>query len=103
MQVKPMEKPWSLRLAGRIKPQGRDYDIYRWTQKFQTEGLTLAVRAELRQLLTPCITVREAFRFGSSGQQQEGDEKIRDFVDWDLQLKSDAANSILQDLRPKES
>lgn len=101
--VKPMEKLWRLLLAGRIKPQGRDYDIYRWTQKFQTEGLTLAVRAELRQLLMPCITVREAFRFGTSGQQQEGDEKIRDFVDWDLQLKSDAANSILQDLRPKES
>jgi hypothetical protein len=100
--VKPMEKLWRLLLAGRIKPQGRDYDIYRWTHKFQADGLTLALRAEFRELLTPCITVREAFRFGSTDRKQEGEEKIRDFVDWDLQLKSDSAYSLIQDLRSKE-
>ena len=59
-----MRTLWRLLLTGRVKSPGdADFDLYRWRGRFKRDGLTTTLRMELRELLTPRVSMREPFRW----------------------------------------
>jgi hypothetical protein len=94
-----MRRLWRLVLTGHIKGMGRDFDLYRWRERFKRDGLTTTLRLELRQSLAPRITLREPI--GSYGDDHGSSQpvRIKDIVDWDVVLSTDYVHLNLRDLR----
>src|SRR5690554_1665597 len=60
-----MRTLWRLLLTGRVKSRIHEFDFYRWRDRFQRDGLTTTLRLELRQMLMPCVSLREPFQWPS--------------------------------------
>lgn len=95
-----MRKLWRLLLNGRIK--SRVHDLYRWREQFKQDGLTVSVRLALREALTPCVSLREPFRWGSESEDCGESDDIKSFVEWEIELASHHAHSALRDMRKDE-
>lgn len=99
-----MRTLWRLLLTGRVKARRGSFDLYRWLEHFNRDGLTASVRLALREALTPCIALREPFRWPSEADEgDEGDEpkRIKDLVEWELELATNHVHSELRNL-PKD-
>jgi hypothetical protein len=94
-----MRTLWRLLLSGRVKPRWRDLDLYRWKDRLKRDGLTATLRLELRDLLAPKVVLKKPFRWGD-GDTGSADEptRIKQVVDWELELAADHVNSALRDL-----
>ena len=96
----PMRTLWRLLLNGRVAAKRQlNFNFHLWLGRFESDGLTVTLRLELRDILTPRISLREPFP--SSGLQDVADEpeRITDLVDWDIVLSSDDVHSALDQLR----
>jgi len=89
---------WCLLLTGRVKSWVRDFDLYRWRHRFERDGLTTTLRLELRETLTPRVSLREPLRWPSEDEDSHKTERIKDLVDWEIVLSADHIHSSLRDL-----
>lgn len=96
-----MRTLWRLLLTGRVKSWRRDFDPYRWRDRFKRDGLTATLRLELRETLTPRISLREPFRWSAENGESGEPERIKDLVEWELVLSTDHVHSSLRDM-PKD-
>lgn len=96
-----MRTLWLLLLMGRVKSRSRSFDLYRWRAHFKRDGLTSSVRLALREALTPCISLREPFRWSTDGEEDDEPKRIKDLVEWELELASDHVESGFREL-PKD-
>lgn len=96
-----MRTLWRLLLAGRVKSQLRDFDMHRWHDRFTLDGLTATLRLELREMLTPRVSLREPFRWPAEDGESHEPERIRELVKWEIVLAIDHVHSSLRDL-PKD-
>jgi hypothetical protein len=92
---------WRLVLANRVKSRFRDFDLYRWSDRFRTDGLTTILRLELRDALTPRVSLREPFAWPSDDGDTGEPERIKDIAEWDIVLSTEHVQSALGDL-PKD-
>ena len=67
---KRMRTLWGLVLADRVKRLGPDLDLHRWRGRFERDGLTTTLRLELRDLLSPRVSLRAPF--GWAFDEDEG-------------------------------
>ncbi|MYH15287.1 MAG: hypothetical protein F4149_08940 [Gammaproteobacteria bacterium] len=95
-----MRTLWQLLLAGRVKSRG-DLRPYGWLGRFKRSGLTTSLRLELREMLTPRISLRPPFRWPAEGGEIREPERIKDIVEWDIVLSADHVHSFLRQ-PPKE-
>lgn len=93
-----METLWRLLLSGRVKSPWRDLDLYRWADRLKLEGMTMLMRLELRELLTPKIMLNKPFRWNEDTSDTGTPENIRSIVDWTIVLASDDVRSTLKEL-----
>lgn len=96
-----MRTLWRLLLTGRVKTLRRDFDIDRWRDRFARDGLTTSVRLELRETLTPCVSLREPFRWTADKGERREPEQIKELVEWEIVLSTNHVHSSLRDL-PKD-
>jgi hypothetical protein len=92
---------WRLLLSGRVKSPSRDLDLYRWKDRLKRDGMTIALRLELRELLSPQIALKKPFRWPLNSEETEetGDpERLKQLVDWELVLATDHVYSSIKDL-----
>ena len=54
---------------------------------------------ELREILTPRVTLRERFRWPDERADSGAPECISDIVDWELTLSTDYVHTVLHDLQ----
>ena len=94
-----MRTLWRLMLAGRMRSPSSTLDIYQWRNRFERDGLTAALRLELRHLLTPRISLGEPFPLGGGREDRSEPERIEALVDWRIVLSSDDVHPALHDLR----
>ena len=94
-----MRTLWRLMLAGRMESPSPTSNIYQWLRRFGRDGLTAALRLELRALLTPRISLREPFHWNEDREDPGESERIEELVDWDIALSADHVYSALRDLR----
>jgi len=90
-----MRKLWGLFLAERIKSPWRDLDLYSWLERLKRDGLTASLRLQLRELLSPVVSISRPFRF--SEDQDVSAKHLRDLVNWELVLVSDHVRSTLSE------
>lgn len=60
-----LRRIWDLILAGRLKSNKRRIDFYGWADRLSESGITPEMRAELRDMLRPCIVLRKPIKFPS--------------------------------------
>lgn len=96
-----MRTLWRLLLNGHVKSRVFGLSLYRWRDQFRHDGLTASVRLALRETLTPCLSLREPFRWSGTDEENEEQDRIRDLVGWEVVLASDHVHSGLRDL-PKD-
>lgn len=92
-----MRTLWRLLLTGRVKSRLRDFDLYRWRDRFKRDGLTATLRLELCEMLTPRVSLREPFRWPVEGESREP-ERIKELVEWEIVLSTDHVHSSLRDM-----
>jgi len=97
----PMRTLWRLLLTGRVKSWLRDFDLYRWRDRFERDGLTATFRLDLRETLTPCVSLREPFRRRAEESDGYEPKRIKELVEWEIVLSADHVHSSLRDL-PKD-
>jgi hypothetical protein len=93
-----MRTLWRLLLTGRVKSWRRDFDLYRWRDRFKRDGLTATLRLELREMLTPRVSLREPFRWPAEDGEARKLERIKELVEWEIVLSTDHVHSSLRDL-----
>ena len=91
-----MQCLWNLLLAGRMRSSWRERDIYGWTHRLKSDGLTLLKRLELREILAPRIALRRALDLSWNGSEVSGEiaddrDAVNRVIDWELVL---AANHV---------
>ena len=96
-----MRTLWRLLLTGRVKTRVHDPDLYRWCERFSRDGLTTTLRLELRAKLTPRVTLREPSRWPSDDDNRDEPERIKDLVDWEIELPTKHIHTSLGNL-PKD-
>ena len=96
-----MRTLWRLLLTGRVKSWLRDFDLYRWRERFKRDGLTTSLRLDLREMLTPRVSLREPFRWPAEDNESRDPERIKELVEWEIVLSTDHVHSSLRDL-PKD-
>jgi hypothetical protein len=93
-----MQTLWRLLLTGRVKSPWNESDLYRWMDRLKRDGLTATLRLELRELLSPKVTLKKPFRWGVEEEGTEEPTRIKQIVDWELVLTADHVHSSLHDL-----
>ncbi len=92
-----MRTLWRLLLAGRLRSPTHRSRLYEtnWFDRIAQDGITPSLRMELREILTPCVTLREIFRWEGDSPDSSEPSHLRDLVDWELVLSSDHVHSAL--------
>lgn len=96
-----MRTLWRLLLTGRVKSWIRDSNLYRWRDRFNRDGLTTSLRLELREALTPLVSLREPFRLQPEEGKSREPERVRELVEWEIVLSTEHVHASLRDL-PKD-
>lgn len=92
-----MRTLWRLLLAGRLRSPTHRSKLYEtnWLDRIAQDGITPSLRVELREILTPCVTLRGLFHWGEDVPDSSEPSLIKDLVDWELVLASDHVHSAL--------
>ncbi|WP_284447733.1 anti-phage defense-associated sirtuin Dsr1, partial [Fluviibacter phosphoraccumulans] len=89
---------WRLLLSGRIKSRWQGFGIYQWQQRFRRDGLSFAVRMDLRELLTPKLHLSQASRSGDV-LEEDASEDLKRSIAWKLEFAGTDVHSFLLDLQ----
>ncbi|MEO7861090.1 MAG: hypothetical protein ABIU05_11705 [Nitrospirales bacterium] len=93
-----MRTLWRLILAGRLKSRTHRHDLYEWLGRFKQDGLTLTLRMELREVLTPRVALREPFRMEGEPETTQEATRINDLVEWEMVLSAGHVHAALRDM-----
>ena len=97
-----MRTLWRLLLRGRSKSWIRELDLYRWRDRFSRDGLTNTLRMELRDLLTPRVSLREPYRLGADEGEGGEPQRLKDLVEWEIVLSTEHVHSNVKELSGDE-
>ncbi|MBC3933864.1 SIR2 family protein [Undibacterium sp. CY7W] len=93
-----MRTLWHIILSGRAKSHWRKPDLYRWENRLKSEGLTTILRLELRELLAPKVMLKKPFQWDADNSSNEKPTRIKQLVNWELELATDNVQSTLCEL-----
>lgn len=97
-----MRTLWRLLLSGRVKSPWGSSNLYNWKSRLSRDGLSATLRFELRELLAPVVSLREPFRWGDELESVEEPTRLRNLVEWELELASHHAHSAMRDFADKQ-
>ncbi|MCW0018966.1 anti-phage defense-associated sirtuin Dsr1 [Rhizobium sp. BT-226] len=85
-----MRAYWQLLLSERIADSSVIFDVYNWVKELKAAGrLTPILRMKLRELLSPCIILREGYEEGESDGPS---------IEWELTVGGAHSGSALRDV-----
>ncbi len=94
-----MRQYWHLLLTGRIVSSQHNFELYQWVTQFKQNGLTVALKIKLRELLTPKISLRKFVPI----KLEIDNTAPESVIDWELRLTSDHVHSALGELSKESS
>lgn len=97
-----MRTLWRLFLNGQVKSRRRDFGLYSWKEQFKQDGLSVSARLSLREILRPCLLLREPLRWSDMDDESEARDGIEDIVEWEVVLASEHVRYSLLDLPKNE-
>ncbi|WP_078085309.1 anti-phage defense-associated sirtuin Dsr1 [Microbulbifer mangrovi] len=86
---------WRLLLSGAIKSPRSSSDLYLWKRRLSRDGPSIALRQELRTLLTPKATLPTQYRYGTEARP----EGLTDLTKWKVEVSSSHAQHTLREMR----
>ncbi|WP_322058498.1 anti-phage defense-associated sirtuin Dsr1 [Paraburkholderia sp. J63] len=92
-----MKTLWRLLLAGRVKSR-QDANLYGWKEHLTRDGLSVALRLELRDLLSPKVSIKKPFHWYEEGADAADPVRMRQLVNWELVLTADHVHVALRDI-----
>jgi len=92
---------WDLLLSGRVI-RGRNLDLYRWLQLFQTNGLTASLRSQLKTILSPKILFTKGWRHKDVEKFSTDAEKVACILNWEVVLTADHTHTTLKEFSKNE-
>lgn len=98
-----MRTLWRLLIAGRVKSSAHDFDLYQWSTRLQTDGLTVTLRLELRKLLAPMVKLRRPFSWGEDLSEGRDDDELQKCIDCEFELATDNVYSTLYEFRQSDA
>ena len=98
----PMRTLWGLLLAERVKSPNSNRYFYGWKQYFESNGLTVASRFKLRNLLTPRVLFRRSRSPYQNQEASSGSAQIRKLVDWEIVLQVNHLRSGLNNFHDNQ-
>ena len=94
---------WNLLLAERVRPEGADADIFGWARRFNRDGLTTSLRLELRELLSPQVSLRDPFPYPFDDEEEDDEPPhMRQLVDWDIVVGANDVDATMRRLVDEE-
>ena len=96
---------WRLLLAGRVKARWPAFDLFhpfsvsQWRRRLERDGLTTALRLELRDMLTPHVSLDRPFPWHPDQEVSGGPERLSDLVEWNIVLSIDDVYPTLRNLQ----
>jgi hypothetical protein len=96
----PILTLWRLILAQRLQRPYGLFDLHDWFKSFKREGLSVPLKMQLFEMLTPRVHLREPFRGFEAGQTGGSDSSptLKQIVDWEIVLSVDHVNASLEDI-----
>ena len=92
-----MRTLWRLLLTGRVQRRGLDLALYDWRERFNHDGLTTTLRLELREILTPRVSLSKPFPRLIMVDEESEPERMSDIVNWEIVLSTKDVHSALRD------
>lgn len=93
-----MRTLWRLLLNGRVKSYARiTGNLYDWLSRLKEDGLTTTLRLELREILSPRVSLNDPFRWDGKEAHDSKPERIGDLVKWEIVLNTEHPHSTLHD------
>jgi len=89
-----MRTLWRLLIGGRVKSPWRRPGLHSWEKRLKRDGLNMALRLELRELLAPQVALTEPFRWGN--EEEGAPAHSRQPVDCELVLAADHVYSFVR-------
>lgn len=80
-----------------------DFNLFHWIEHFKHDGLTTTLRLELREALSPRVSLRKPFRMPTDYDEGHETESVKDLVEWEIVLSTDYVHSSLGDLSRDEN
>ena len=93
-----MRTLWRMLLSGRVESQVSDPDLFQWRRRFAHDGLTTTLRLELREQLTPRVSLREPLPWPTDDDDVGGQEHIDKLVESQIVLSTNHVDSALREL-----
>jgi hypothetical protein len=93
---------WYLILAGRVTSANRSMDLFGWVKRWRRDGFSPLLRLELRQLLSPMITIDEPWS-SLPRSELEVPTRVSDIVNADLVLATQHARSLLKEVQREDA
>ena len=97
-----MRTLWRLLLTGRVQWRGLDLALYDWCKRFSRDGLTTTLRLELREKLTPRVSLSKPFPRVIDDDEESEPKRMRDIVEWEIVLSTKYVHSTLGKLPDNE-
>jgi hypothetical protein len=101
----PMAAIWQLVLTGRVRGRQPPHDFYEWLARYGQQGLSLAMRFQLRELLSPRVMfgpLSNLYAEAAPATESAGSRRARDLVDFSIELSADYVHLVLKDLKVRE-
>ena len=99
-----MRTLWQLLLKGRVRTWVDDLDFHRWCEEFGRDGLTVILRFDLREMLTPRVILKKPFAWLLDGEEDNADEteSISRLVEAEVVLSTESVRPSLRDFVDQE-
>ena len=102
MPSSSMQILWQLLLTGRVQSQMNRPYLFWWSDSFKRDGLTVAWRLKLLELLMPRVSLSEPFRGPAENGGRDKPTPIHKLVDWKIVFSTEYAHSCLDELQKNE-
>lgn len=89
---------WNLLLTGRVKMGSLQLDIFKWERHFKRDGYTTTARLELRELLSPKVSLDKPFRWSKEREETSAPRKLNEMFRWQIELATNHVRNCLKNL-----
>jgi len=85
---------WSLVLAGYCEQSSYTRNLYSWSDTYKYNGITTALKKDIREILSPKIQFKKPYTFRAN-EQKTG---LKSIIDWDIVLSNSHIHSAIERL-----
>ena len=96
-----MRTLWHLLLTGRVQWRGLGLALHDWRKRFRRNGLTTTLRLDLREILTPRVSLSKPFPRLVENDEEREPQRMRDIVESEVVMSAKYVHSVSGEICPR--